>query len=460
MELSPNPSKANILVVDDKADNLRLLSAILTEQGYQVRKALSGQMALVACEAMLPDLILLDVMMPEMNGYEVCEKLKSSQNTSEIPVIFISALDEVLDKIKAFEVGGIDYITKPFQGAEVLLRIHNHLKLRSLQLQLQTQNLTLQKSEQLLKIQKQQLEETLLELQKTQAQLIQHEKMAGLGQLAAGIAHEINNPVSFIYGNLNYAMQYIQDLFKLLEVYQQEYPEPTLNVQKATEEIDLEFLMTDLQKLLSSMRMGTERIRQIVLALRIFSKLDEAAIKPFDLHEGLNSTLLILEHRLQPTDHNLTIQLIKNYGSIPKITCYASEINQVFMNILNNAIDALQEQVDTLNSPGLTESRLNPQIEIITELDGENTARVRIKDNGPGIPETVRSRLFNPFFTTKPVGSGTGLGLAISYQIIVEKHGGQLICNSQLGQGAEFIIDIPINPPNKVNLKEKSASQP
>ncbi len=456
MEFIPDLTKANILVVDDKPDNLRLLSAILTDQGYQVRKALSGQMALIACQAMLPDLILLDVMMPEMNGYEVCQKLKATQDTCQIPVIFISALDEVLDKVKAFEAGGVDYITKPFQGAEVLLRINNQLKLRSLQLQLQTQNLSLQQSETLLKTQKQQLEETLLELQKTQAQLIQHEKMAGLGQLAAGIAHEINNPVSFIYGNLNYATQYVQDLFSLIEAYAQEYPEPSLKVQQIKEGIDLEFLTADLQKLLSSMRMGTERIRQIVLALRIFSKLDEAAIKAVNIHEGLDSTLLILEHRLRQTASRPEIKLIKNYGNLPKVTCYASEINQVFMNILNNAIDALEATFSTPQSnPKLTET-LTPKIEIATRLNGNERAQIQIKDNGPGIPETVRSRLFNPFFTTKPVGSGTGLGLAISYQIIVEKHGGQITCNSQAGQGAEFIIEIPINPPNKVTLQDKN----
>lgn len=272
--------------------------------------------------------------------------------------------------------------------------------------------------------------------QQLAAQLVQSEKMSSLGSFVAGVAHEINNPVSFIYGNLTYADEYTQDLLKLLQLYQQCYPHPTSEIQTIIKEIDLNFLMEDLPKLLNSMKVGAERITEIVRSLRNFSRLDESEMKAVDIHEGIDSTLLILQHRLLAKPGFPEIQIIKEYGNLPLVECFAGQLNQVFINILANAIDALEEGVGY----GVWET---PQIRIRTELTTNKHVIIRIADNGSGIPETVQKRLFDPFFTTKPVGKGTGLGLSISYQIVAEKHKGKLQCISSPGEGAEFVIIIP-----------------
>lgn len=284
------------------------------------------------------------------------------------------------------------------------------------------------------------LEEAYSRLQRTQTHLVQSEKMSSLGQLVAGVAHEINNPVNFIYGNLMHAQEYTQDLLHLMELYQHEYPNPSAVIAECIEEIELDFLLADLPKLLSSMKVGAERIRQIVQSLRNFSRLDEAARKEVDLHEGLESTLLILQNRFKAKLDTPSITIIKEYGNLPPVECYAGQLNQVFMNLLTNAIDALAEP---------DSSTQNPEIRISTQVTAANRIRIAIADNGPGIPESAKQRLFDPFFTTKPVGKGTGLGLAISYDIVVEKHGGELKCVSVLGEGTEFIIEIPLQQPSE-----------
>ncbi|MEH2416468.1 ATP-binding protein [Nostoc sp.] len=286
------------------------------------------------------------------------------------------------------------------------------------------------------------LQETLKELQLTQTQLIQAEKMSSLGQMVAGIAHEINNPVSFIYGNLHHAHKYTQDLLRLVEIYQQVFPNTPPEIQEQVEKIDLDFLIEDITKLFQSMKVGTERIQEIVKSLRNFSRLDEAELKQVNIHEGIDSTLMILEHRLQATHEYPEIKVIKKYSQLPNVTCYPSQLNQVFMNILANAIDALEAAANKDNQK-LTNN--NPEILIKTEVIDKKWIVVSIADNGLGINEQVRSKLFDPFFTTKAVGKGTGLGLYISYQIIVEKHKGQLSCFSVPGKGAELVIKIPIS---------------
>ncbi|MBN3940541.1 MAG: GAF domain-containing protein [Nostoc sp.] len=286
--------------------------------------------------------------------------------------------------------------------------------------------------------QKEEITQTLKELQHTQSQLIQSEKMAGLGQLVAGVAHEINNPISFIYGNITYVTEHTENLFKLLRLYQKQYPKTTEEIKKQVAALDLDFINDDLPKILTSMKMGADRISQLVLSLRSFSRLDEAGMKPVDLHEGIDSTLLILQHRLQPQTNSFTIEVVKQYGELPLVVCYAAQMNQVFMNILNNAIDALE------NSATSGKIIDNPKIWIRTEAIQGNTVLIWIADNGCGIPEIVRSRIFEPFFTTKQPGQGTGLGLSISYQIIVEKHGGNIKCISEPENGCEFWIEIPI----------------
>jgi signal transduction histidine kinase len=265
----------------------------------------------------------------------------------------------------------------------------------------------------------------------------------------AGVAHEINNPVSFIYGNLIHAREYTSDLLGLIELYQQQYPKPTPEIESEIEGIDLEFLMADLPKLLDSMRVGAERICEIVAALRNFSRLAEAEMKAVDLHDGLDSTLMILHNRLRAQGEHPEIQVIKEYGDLPKVECYAGQLNQVFMNLLSNALDAIDEQNQKRS---LDEIKGDPSfIRIRTELLNQYEVAISIADNGPGMTEDVKARLFDPFFTTKPVGTGTGLGLSISYQIVVNKHGGQFYCNSQLGKGTEFVIQIPISQVDSEN---------
>lgn len=292
---------------------------------------------------------------------------------------------------------------------------------------IETNLTTISRSESQLRDQTLQLQDTLEQLQHTQLQLIQTEKMSGLGQLTAGIAHEINNPVSFIHGNVGHAIHYIEDLFKLLHLYQQEHDQPSTQLNDLIDEIDLDFIEEDLPKLLNSMKSGTQRIRDTVLSLRSFSRLDEAEKKVVDLHVGLESTLLILQHRLQ------SIQVVRRYGELPEIECYPGLLNQALMNILTNAIDALAGQHA-------------PAIEITTQLEASDSIVIRIADNGIGMSDRVRSKIFDPFFTTKPVGKGTGMGLSVSYQIIVEKHGGQIKCFSKPGEGSEFWIQLPIVP--------------
>ncbi|MBE9004688.1 GAF domain-containing protein [Fortiea sp. LEGE XX443] len=285
--------------------------------------------------------------------------------------------------------------------------------------------------------QKEELRQTLKELQQTQSQLIQSEKMAGLGQLVAGIAHEINNPISFIFGNITYLTEYTEDVLKLLCMYQKSYPKPKAEIRELSAKLDIDFIADDLPKMLTSMTLGADRISQLVLSLRTFARLDEADMKPVNLHEGMESTLLILQHRLQANSKSQAIEVIKEYGNLPLVACYAAQMNQVFMNILNNAIDALENAVA---HGKITEQ---PKIWIRTEVTEENTIQIRIADNGCGIPDNVRSHIFDPFFTTKQPGQGTGLGLFISYQIVVDKHGGQLKCVSELGKGCEIWIEIP-----------------
>ena len=285
------------------------------------------------------------------------------------------------------------------------------------------------------------LKETLNKLQKTQIQLIHQEKLSGLGQMAAGIAHEINNPVSFIYGNIVPAQEYAQDLLRLIRLYQKYYPDPVSEIQAEINNIDLDFVMEDMTKLLSSMSFGTKRISEIVRSMRIFSRLDEAEIKLVDIHHGLDSTLMILQHRLNATPNFPEIEVIKNYEQLPVIECYSGQLNQVFMNIFSNAIDALHESYKQKNTKDIKANKL--QIKIQTEVLNRDWITIRITDNGPGIDENIRSKLFDPFFTTKAVGQGTGLGLSISYEIIREKHSGNIFCNSEIGKGTEFVIEIP-----------------
>ena len=289
--------------------------------------------------------------------------------------------------------------------------------------------------------QAQQLQQAFRELQETQTQLIHTEKMSSLGQLVAGIAHEINNPINFIHGNISHASGYIEELLSLLNLYQEHYPETKPEIVELAEEIDADFLSEDLRNLFNSMKVGTERIKQIILSLLNFSRLDQADLKPVDIHEGIDSSLLILQHRLKASPERPEIKIIKEYGDLPLVECYAGQLNQVFMNLFSNAIDALESY--SLSQPKTYIPTITISSTLIEDNDHPSCVTITITDNGSGISESVRNKIFEPFFTTKPVGKGTGLGLSISYQIVVDKHGGSLECHSQLGEGTQFCLEIP-----------------
>ncbi len=496
---SESENKGNILIVDDILENLQLLSEALLKLGYTVRSVTSGRMAIKTVKVKRPDVILLDIKMPEMDGYQVCRILKADEDLRSIPVIFISALDDVFDKVTAFESGGIDYITKPFQIEEVVARLENQLTIQRQQHLLEKEITTRRETEEVLyqsrallasvlnssldgiaamqavrnpetgdiedfrclvvnpviarafgsnreemmgklalkqilsqiqpelfdrfvnivetgetlqqdfhyesgesswfhfvavklgdgfsitirditarkkaefKLQRQteSLKLTLGKLKRTQAQLIQSEKMSSIGNLVAGVAHEINNPVNFIHGNLSPASEYFQDLLHLVELYQQYFPNPPAEIKAEIEAINLDFLQEDLLKLLNSMRIGTDRIQQIVMSLRNFSRHDEAEFKRVDIHQGIDNTLMILQSRLKATAEHPEIIAIKDYGKLPPIECYPGQLNQVFMNLLNNAIDSVSTQCigDT------------PQIKIQTQVLNNNQISIKIFSN-------------------------------------------------------------------------------
>lgn len=441
-----------VLVVDDSPANLTVVGEMLGNAGYEVRTAISGERALkqvslspddgVASEISspeasapdlsLPDLILLDVQMTGIDGFETCRQLKANPATASIPVIFMTAATDPDSTVQGFASGAVDYIPKPFPEQELLARVKTHLQLRQL-----TRHLEQRVAEQTAN-----LEAALTQLQESQLQLVHTEKMSTLGNLVAGVAHEVNNPIVFISGNIRPAQEYVDSLFQLLDAYQQELPQPSAALQQLIKAIDLPYVREDLPKLIGSMKQGVDRIYTISNSLRTFSRADHDRLLPYNIHDGLDSTLLILKHRLKGNETRPEIQVIKDYGDLPEVECFAGQLNQVFMNILANAIDALDEQ-NQGRSFAHIEAHPN-QITVRTGW-GEKGVEIAIADNGQGISPEVQGRIFDQFFTTKNPGKGTGLGLAIAHQIVVEKHGGTLTVQSTPGQGTEFLVSIP-NP--------------
>jgi two-component system NtrC family sensor kinase len=364
------------------------------------------------------DLVITDINMPEMDGLTLLDKVHDFDST--VKTVVLSAYGDMKNIRKAMNRGAFDFLNKPidFQDLEV------------------TMNRALD--------QVRQIRESQQKLQSAQTQLIQSEKMSALGQLVAGVAHEINNPVGYITGNIEIAEEYLEEMLELLELYQTQFPNPGDDIQRKIQEIDLESLISDTPLLISSMREGTERIYHLSTSLRTFSRADLDTKVAFDIHEGIDSTLLILKYRLKQKGYRPTIEIVKEYVELPLVMCYPGQLNQVFMNIIANAVDALDEISEKENQN--TEVPMNLYtITIRTAMaEDNNHVVIRISDNGPGIPESVRERIFDYLFTTKPVGKGTGLGLHISHQIVVEKHGGKLSCLSNPGKGAEFVIEIPL----------------
>jgi signal transduction histidine kinase len=430
-----------ILIVDDTPENLEVLSESLVTAGYRVAVALDGESAIEQANFAPPDLILLDVMMPGIDGFETCDRLKSNPITQDIPVLFTTALSETENKVRGFSLGAVDYIIKPFQREEILARVRVHLQLRNYAQTLTHQNQRLKQEIEHRKQAEAELSNALTTLQHTQIQLIQKEKLSALGELVAGVGHEISNPVVFLTNNIPAAKTYVKDLTHILHLYQQTYPTPTSEIQTACNEIDLSFVLTDLPKLLGSMELGADRIQEISASLRNFARSDQNHKSPVDLHSILDGTLLILGHRLKAVGDRPAIEIIKQYSEIPLVECYAGQMGQVFMNLLANAIDALEESNQGRSYDEIDASP--SRITIRTIVEGEQV-KIAIADNGNGISEEIKAHIFDYLFTTKEVVKGTGLGLAITRQIIEEKHGGAIEVSSTLGQGTEFTIYLPV----------------
>ncbi|MEA5513405.1 response regulator [Nodularia sp. UHCC 0506] len=423
----------HILLVDDNPNNLKVLSESIHRCGWKALMATDGESAIEQTEYAHPDLILLDVMMPGLDGFETCCRLKANPMTQDTPIIFMTALSDATDKVKGLEIGAVDYITKPFQHEEVIARLKLHLKIsqltRTLEHRVQERTSALTQS--------------LEQLKETQLQLIQSEKMSTLGQLVAGIGHEINNPIGFISGSCSHIDEYVNDLLRLVNLQQQKQVNPDQEIQELMEEIDLEYLIEDLPKLLGSINQGIKRLKEISLSLRTFARSDISSKVEFQIHEGINSTLTLLKHRLKDQGDRPKIEVVKQYDTLPPIICYPGQLNQVFMNIIANAIDAFDDLHQKRSDQNIAACVPNT-ITITTSIEHQQqTISICIEDNALGMPSEVQARVFEPSFTTKPVGKGTGLGLAISYQIIVDKHYGQINCYSTLGMGTKFMITLP-----------------
>lgn len=409
----------NIVIVDDQANNLRVLSGILQQAGYKVRPALDGEVALKAIRTAPPDVILLDIRMPGMDGYEVCRQLKADEKTREIPVIFISALHDVEDKLAAFQAGGVDYVSKPFQMEEVLARVSMHMALYRARQEIEVREESLRRH-------LQELEAAHQKLKEMSSQLLQAEKLASIGLLAAGVAHEINNPIGFINSNLNTLKHYVANLLGLVDEYGMLEAGASAEVRQrldvAKQRAELSFLRQDIVELIDESISGAERVRRIVQDLRDFSHVGKAEWREVDLNEALDSTLNVAWNEI-----NAKAEVVKDYGDLPMVDCLASQINQVLLNLLLNAAQAITEK---------------GQITLRTRQQDEWVS-IAVSDNGCGIAPEHREKIFDPFFTTKPVGKGSGLGLSTAYGIVA-KHGGRIDVDSEVGKGSRFTVWLPI----------------
>ncbi|MCT7985342.1 ATP-binding protein [Laspinema sp. A4] len=472
-EINPCFSRKNypitILLIDDRPLVGEVLKRkIGSEKDIELFYCSNPVQAIPMALECSPTVILLDLVMPEIDGLMLLRFLRANSKTREIPVLVLSTEEQVSLKGEAFAAGASDYLIKFPDPIELIARIRYHskayinfLKHQEAYRELQFMHESL---EQRVEERTKELRQTLENLQNTQAQLIHAEKMSALGQLVAGIAHEINNPLQFIGGNISHAGQYTQDLLTLIKLYEASNPDPSPEVKAFMHEIDWEFICGDLPNLMSSLRVGVDRIQEISNDMRNFSRMDKGRRIKVDIHKGIDSSLVILNHRLKANQ----IQVVKDYGNIPEIECCIGQLNQVFINLIGNAIDALEVENSAESdncepcerSLEVTLGPWVPTICIHTEVENDSLV-IQITDNGQGISTEIQNRLFEPFFTTKPAGKGTGLGLSISYQIIVEKHKGLFTCSSILGKGTEFKIMLPLrlDPISEGKEGEKGESE-
>ena len=406
-----------ILAIADPM-TFEVIQQLLSGEGHQVRVGRDLQHGLDLARQMSPDLIICDGTYPEIEWLDVCRLLNADRELTAVYVILLAAPDQF--DAEKLDVLVDDFVLQPIVKQELLGRVRAGLRSRKLRAQLDRSQQKLQQSRQ---------------------QILQNEKMSNLGELVSGIAHEINNPITFIYSNLTHVQTYVADLIQLLRMYQKQLVNPSQEILQKQQDMDVDFVLDDLLKIVSSMRTGSDRIRQIILSVQEFSRSDQSGWQLFDVSDGLENTLLLLQHRLPAREGRRDIKVVKEYGNLPQIECYAGQLNQAFLNIINYAIDALEESSQDLNESEA--SNFKPVISIRTQVIGSQRICIEITDNGMVISEDINTQKFDQFFVAKPAIEASNLGLSISYGIIVEQHKGELKCFSESGKGTQFRIELP-----------------